>query len=290
MCTTTNLYLMIRVFQIAFLISLAFRAGGCNGTEGEPIWERVKITDLAPSDNVKHAGPQQLKTLNFNVYIFEMPAENVSTLVDVWPMVYAQPLRFNNIDAFSSNSFLAGFGQIRMWDKIADLLRSSDGIQVGTVSLLLPDGQSNDVAVGVLGKEKTVLYTSENGSMKRVKLGQGKLGLRIQAEKIPAFRGLCKVSVLPVFSPPRRRSIPLFSGREKSGEFLFTSAGFSLKMAPGDFVLIGPGKYDSEQETLGGLFFSKPQGSLFFNELERKGPELKPSVRLFLLVCIGINY
>ncbi|MGB2808242.1 MAG: hypothetical protein WBC22_10900 [Sedimentisphaerales bacterium] len=282
--------LMIRIIQIAVLGSLALWPAGCNSIGEEPIWEHVKITDLAPSDNNKQPDTQLLKTINFNLYIFEIPAEDIGTLDDVWPMVYDQPLRFNSFEAFGANLFLAGFGQIPMWGRIADLLRSADGIQAGTVSLLLPDGQSNDVAVAVLGQEQTVFYISNKGLTKRVKLGPGQLGLRIQAEKIPDSRGICKVSVLPVFSPLKRSSIRPLPGREKSGEFLFTSAGFILKMSPGDFVLVGPDEYDRGQTTLGSLFFSKPEGSLFFNELERKAPKLKPSVRLFLVVCTSINF
>ena len=282
---------MIRVFQIAVLSGLAFWLAGCNGSEKEkPIWEQVKITDLAPFDNSKQPGARLLKTINFNVYVFEIPAENISTLDDVWPMLYAQPLRFNDYDAFGANSFLAGFGQIPMWNRVAELLRAADGIQTNTISLLLPDGQTNDVAVAGLGQEQTVFYSSKSGSMEGATLGPGQLGLRIKAEKVAGSRGVCRMSAVPVFSPPRRSSIPLLAAREKSGEFRFTSAGFSLKMSPGDFVLLGPEKYDSGQVTLGSLFFSKPEGSLFFSELERKGPELKPAVRLFLLVCTGMNY
>ncbi len=282
---------MIRIFQIAVLSSLAFWLTGCNGSkQSEPIWEQVKITDLAPSPSGKQPGAQLLKTINFNVYIFEIPAENISTLDNVWPMLHTRPLRFNDYDAFGANSFLAGFGQIPMWNRVAELLRSANGIQAGTISLLLPDNRAQTIAVAGLGKEQTVFYTSNNGSMEGATLGPGQLGLRIKAEKIPGSRGVCKMSAVPVFSPPRRSSIPLLSALEKSGEFLFRPAGFSLKMSPGDFVLLGPEKYDSGQITLGSLFFSKPEGSLFFSELERKGPERKPSVRLFLLVCTGINY
>lgn len=282
---------MIRVFQIAVLSGLAFWLTGCNGTkQNEPIWEQVKITDLAPSPSGQQPGGQLLKTINFNVYIFEIPAENISTLDDVWPMLYTRPLRFNDYAAFGANSFLAGFGQVAMWNRVAELLRSADGIQAGTISLLLADGQAQTIAVAGLGKEQTIFYTTNNGSMEGATLGPGQLGLRIKAEKIPGSRGVCKMSAVPVFSPPRRSSIPLLSAREKSGELLFSPAGFSLKMSPGDFVLLGPEKYDSGQITLGSLFFSKPEGSLFFSELERKGPERKPSVRLFLLVCTGINY
>lgn len=281
---------MIRTFEIAFLSSLALVLTGCRSPAEEPIWESVKITDLASSNGVEQVNGQRLKTINFNVYIFEIPSDNIGTLQEIWPMVYSEPLQFNNFEAFSGNSFLAGFGQIPMWGRVADLLRSADAIQVGTVSLLLPDGQSNDVAVAVLKKEQAIFYFSEKRSMNKAKFEPGKFGLRIQAEKISGSRGVCAVSILPVFSPLKQSSLPLFSRREKPDDILFTATGFSLKMSPGDFVLVGPDKYNDSLTTLGGLFFSKPEGSLFFSELERKMPEQKPALRLFLLVCTGINY
>lgn len=263
---------------------------GCNGPDEVPIWEQVKITDLAPIDNTKQPGVQQLKTINFKVYIFEIPADEINIMDKIWPTLYTQPLRFNKPNAFSANSFLGGFGQIPMWNRIADLLRSVNGIQAGTVSLLIPDGQTNDVGIAALGREQKVSYTSDEGATEGAAPGPGQLGLRIKAERIPSSRGVCKVSLLPAFSRTRRRRIPLLESGGKSGELLFTSMGFSVNISPGDFVLLGPEKYDSEQITLGSLLFSKPEGSLFFNELERKMPELKPAVRLFLLVCTGINY
>ena len=280
---------MTRVFQILILSTLALWAAGCNSPEEEPIWERVKITDLAPIDNNNQGDGQRLKTTNFTVFVFEIPAEDISTLDEVWPMLYAQLLQFNDEYTFSANSFIAGFGKIPMWGKVADLLRSVDGIQTNTISLLLPDGQSQDVSVALLSKEQTIFYISKNGTMKGATLGPGKIGLRITAEKIARSRGVCKVSVMPIFSPPRRRLIPLLQAREQTSEFLFTSASFNLKMSPGDFVLLGPEKYDISLKTLDSLLFSKPEGNLFFNELERKAPELRPAIRLFLLACTSIN-
>ena len=121
-------------------------------------------------------------------------------------------------------------------------------------------------------------------------VGKGRFSLWIKAEKIPGSRGVCQMSAMPVFSPPRRSRIPLLTNREKSGELPFTSVGFSLRMGPGDFVLLGPVKYDSGLITLSSLLFSKPEGSLFFNPLERKVPERKSAIRLLLIGCTGINY
>jgi hypothetical protein len=280
---------MIRALYIIVFSGLALLPAGCNGNEEVPIWKQVKITDLAPIDKNTQPDSQRLKTINFNVYIFEIPADEIGTMDKVWPMLYTQPLRFNNRSAFSEGSFMVGFGQIPMWNSVANSLRSADGIQAGTVSLLIPDGQSNDFAIAALGREQTVFYISKEGTMEGAKFGRGRLGLRIQAEKIPGSRGVCKVSVLPVFSPLKGSGIPLLSAREQKGEFPFESMGFRLNISPGDFVLLGPEKYDSGQKTLSSLLFGKPEGSLFFNEIERKPPELREAVRLFLIVCTAIN-
>ena len=281
---------MIRVFQIVVLICLPFCLTGCGAPEeNEPIWQQLKIGDLAPSHGGKRPDGQLLKTINFNVYAFEIPAENISALDDIWQMLYTKPLQFNNYDAFVANSFLVGLGQVQMWNKIRDLLLAADGKGTRKVSLLLPDGQANDFPIARLDKEQTISYISASGSMEGVTVGPGMVALRLKAEKIPGSRGVCKMSAMPVFSPPIRSPIPELVYRAKAGKFPFASCGFGLKMSPGDLVVLGPEKYDSSQITLGSLFFSRPEGNLFFSRTGRKPPERKPAVRIFLLLCTGIN-
>jgi hypothetical protein len=281
---------MFRIFQIAVLSCLALWLTGCGGPEkNEPIWEQIKIGDLAPSYSGKQPDGQSLKTINFNVFAFEIPAENISALDDIWRMLYPQPLQYNNYNAFKANSFLVGSGHAQMWSKITDLLLAAGGKGAKRVSLLLPNGRANDLPIARLDNEQTVFYISTGGSMDGVSIGPGMVGLRIKAEKIPGSKGVCQVSALPVFSPPIRGAIPQLLYRAKASEFLFTSAGFGLKMSPGDLVVLGPEKYIDHQITLGSLFFSRPQGSLFFSRTERKPPERKPAVRIFLLLCTGIN-
>jgi len=268
---------MIRLLKImVFSCAVALLTGCSAPGKDEPIWQQVKIGDLAPSHNGKQPGGQLLKTANFTVYIFEIPAENTGSLDDIWPMLHTKPLRFNYYDAFANNSFLVAFGQLPMWNKVADLLQAAGGKRVKTVSLLLPDGQANDIPIATLGNEKTIFYISTEGPMEGVTIGPGGLTLRIKAEKIPGSRGVCNVDALPVFSPPISSPIPQLAAREKSREFPFACCHFGLKMGPGDFVFLGPQKYSSDQTTLAGLFFSRP------------GP--RPVVRMFLIVCSRINY
>jgi hypothetical protein len=268
---------MIRVFQIAVLSCSVLVLIGCSSPEKDrPIWEDTKIFDLVPSRREDYPAGGLLKTMNFDVYTFEIPAENIGLLGDVWEMLYTRHLRFNDYGAFVANFFLAGFGQVQMWDRVGDLLRSAGGKKVETVSFLIHDGQSSDLGVAGLDKEQTIWYFPAAASMEGVTIGPGRLGLRIKAEKIPGSRGVCSVNIHPVSLSQVRGSILQLKGREKSNEFSFTSVGFGLKMVPGDFVFLGPKEYISHRVTLGSLFFSIPGR--------------RPVVRTYLIFCTAIVY
>jgi len=269
---------MTRLFAITVLGCAALLLMGCNGSEKDvPIWQDIKITDLASPDSNQFSEPCSpvLKTINFDVYIFEIPAENVSALDDVWQMLYTKPLQFRNYDAFQTNSFSAGFGQVRMWYKVRDLLLSAGAEKLRMVSLMLPDGQSNRLFITSLDEEKTIFYSLAAGSMEGITIGPGTLTLRITAEKIPDSRGVCRMSAVPVFSPLIKSGTSQSPHSERGDDFFFTSAGFAARTSPGDFIFLGPKKYISNPIILAGLFFSRPQP--------------KPVIRTYLLICTAIN-
>jgi len=288
---------MNRLFQIAVLSCAALLLTGCSvSLKSEPIWQNIKIGDLAPSQSKERPEAQLLKTTNFEVFFFEMPAENISALDDVWPILYTKPLKFNDYKAFSANSFSVGFGQNQMWNKVADALRAADGKEVGTVSLLLSDGRADDITIAKLANPKTIFHIPTDGSTQGVTIGPGTVSLRIKAERIPGSRGVCNIKAQPTFSPPVSSTIPRLAARRKSHEFLFVSASFELKMGPGDFIFLGPRRYTSDQITLSSLFFSRaepslPAGTFLVASGEDKQkfrPYFGPVVRMFLIVCSRI--
>ncbi len=282
---------MTRGLHIAFVGCLGLSLVGCNKPEKtKPLWEQVKVGDIAPSRHGKRSMAQMLKTINFGVHIFEIPAEKIDALDEVWHTLYTGPLRFNNYDAFRANSFAIGFGRVQMWNRIQNMLHTANGQKIVTVSLLLSDGEDNDLVVRGLNKEQTVFYTTVNGSKEAATVGPGVIALRMKAEKIRGSRDVCTLIAYPAFLVPAESAIPQLSARAKRREFLFPCAAFGLKMGPGDFVVLGPKKYVSTQTTLGGLFFGKAEESLFFSATERKPPEPKPAVRIFMLLCTKINY
>jgi hypothetical protein len=290
--------LMIRPFQIAVFLVFVWLAGCNEAQEEEPIWERVKFGDLASSRS--EAGGQSdkpLKTIDFNVYVFEIPAGSISVLEDIREMLYPGPLRFRDYDAFRANSFSVGFGQKLSARRVVELLESVGGRRVQVVSLLLPDGQFSDVVIAGLPGEQTIFYTATGGGMKGASVGPGRLVLRIRAGNIPSLTGLCSVKVEPAFVSAVRRSVPrLGEGRERD-EFLFGSTSFRLKMAAGDFFFLGPEAEVDGRMALAGHFFSRGAPSsvgrmLLIPPSEEGGkpqPYYGPVVRVYMVLCTGVN-
>lgn len=250
---------------------------GCNGPkQDEPIWEHVKITDLAPPQGNQQGIGLLLNSMNFNIYIFEMPAENIDKLHGIRQMLDTEPIRFNNYDAFTANSFFAGFGQVRLWGKIDEVLQGAGAKKIDKVTLLLFDGQADDLTVAQLYEQQTVFYISKRGAMEGASIGPGTVALRMRAQRIPGSRGTCRISVKPVFLSPKTAFAGRLDVSEDSRNFFFRSCGFGVRMRRGDLVFLGPNKYTSDQLTLDSLFFTSAKA--------------KPMVRIFLLVCTSINY
>ncbi len=263
---------------------------GCDTLEqNKPVWNEVSFGDLTAANNYSIPRPQLLNTINFDVHIFEIPSGNVGKLNTVWNSLHTSPIRFNNYRAFNGNSFIARFGQALLLDKIEELLVSAGGQRALKISLLMSANRPNDITITGLDKQQSVHYISAEGTKETAAVGPGMLVLRIKAVKVTGSEGVCIFVAQPVFTQPVMSSIPALAERAKLHEFIFGSAAFGLKISPGDFVILGPQKYDSSRSTLGGLFFSKPEGTLFFTNTEHKVPEHKPSVRVLLLVCTGVG-
>lgn len=277
---------MIRVLEIAALGWASLILAGCNEPASKAMWDNVKIGDLAPAK--PGPGDQQIKTANIDVHIYEVPAENVGKLEDVWESLYTRAIRFYSYQAFAGNLFRVGFGKRFGWSGTEDLLRAAGGKRMAKIALLLPDGQPQDITVTGLGRPEELSYIDRDLSREKAVIGPGVISLRVTAQKLAGERGVCEVIGYPVFSMPMRSPIEPLAERAKRQEVKFTGAGFGLKMSPDDFVVLGPQKYLSERVTLPGLFFSNLDGTVFLSK--GRPPERKISVRVFVLICTGINY
>ncbi len=264
---------MNRLLLTVLLSSLAVLLAGC--AQEPPIWETVKITDLVPPARTRSPDGPLLKKVDFKVYIFDIPAEKAGALNDIWPMLSTKPLAFNNDKAFAANLFSAGFGRVPDWGGIARLLRAADAKQAMTITMMLPVGLANDLTIAEFPQEQTIFYTTADGSAEGLTASTGALVLRINADPVPAARGLCRVKAMPLYTPLIRTAVRQLAEKAREGEVPFDCAAFELKMGPDDFIFLGPKKFINNRITLGGLFFKRPG---------------KPVLRTYLIVCTNVNY
>jgi hypothetical protein len=281
---------MFRNAQIVILVFGAFCFGGCEAQdESELIWEHIKIGDLAPSSSSKgFVNKATSKVINFDAYVIEIPAENIDKLNRVWRMLVIDQLIFNDYDAFIANSFKAGLGRMDAWRNVDGVLKMLGSRKVLTISIALADGQSENLNVVGLGHKKTISFISSGVSLNTAVIGPGVMALRIKAAGISGVSDVCKFVAYPVFIVPLKTPIPELANRTREREFAFSSTAFGLKMNVGDFVLLGPTGYSDDNSTLKGLFFCKPEGSLFPAGINGEISKIKPAVRLFVLICTGI--
>jgi hypothetical protein len=280
---------MIRTFQIAVLCFLGFCLFGCeNPDENSPLWKDTSINELAPKNPNNTPNEILLKTINFDLHTFEIPANNIRELDEIRRTLDTRSLQFINHLAFSANSFSVYFGQNQTWNTVYDLLLIAGAQTVTRMALMLPSGETENIIIKEIYQPQIVYYTSSQDFREGVHIDPGVLALRIKVENPPILNGTCNMTACPVYTLLTGNTIPELDTRLKLRDFTFDAAAFRLNMKPGDFIFLAPEKYIIDQSTLCGLFFSNPQGRLFFNE--NKIPERKPAVRVYLLACVGVNY
>src|SRR4030042_3533204 len=96
---------MIRAFHVAVLICLSLGLVGCPAPEEESLWNDTKIDDLAPEYGNGDRQNRQLQTINFDLHIYEIPADNMNEINEIRRKLDTRPLRFNSRLAFSANAF-----------------------------------------------------------------------------------------------------------------------------------------------------------------------------------------
>ena len=284
---------MIRTLYIAAVCCLFLMQAGCKEPKQEPVWDDVKIGDLAGHDPNESPEANLLRTIDINVLVYEIPAENIDKLTKISNQLFVRPLRLTNYPAFSDNSFFVRFGPGDSPDDLLSetlsKLRAAGGQKATNVSIMLSSGQSETFIITGIDGPRTVYFIGQSGEKEGARIGPGIIGLRIRTDKIEGVSGVCKVVVYPVFSPLIQSAVPKLDERAKLREFQFNAAAFGLNMSPGDFVLFGPEEFLGDRATLGFLLFSNPRGSMFLSEGENKLPELKPAVRVYLFVCTRIS-
>jgi len=281
-----------RLRYIALVTGLLLGAAGCDtppAADSVPIWEQVKIGQLGPPSPDPSRRAKLIGTVSFDVYAFDLPADNIDKLDPVWQVLSAKPIRTNSYTAFAENGFRVRYARLRVWKEVQAMLAKAGARGAGTTSLTLSEEMPADLPIADLSQGRPISFVGTDLSKQIANVGTGVLVLRLRAEPVPGARGVRKMIAYPVHTLPVSLAIPELDSAARQREFYFGAAAFASQMSPGDFVMLAPNTYTGERQSLGGLFFNKPVGTLFLDTEQNRPPERKPTVRVFVLICTRMS-
>lgn len=280
---------VLRTIAAVILLSLALSGCGPTPEPAVPIWEQVKIGQIAPDSPDPSRQARFLATVNLDVYILDLPAENIDRLDDLWQSLSAKPIQTNSYNAFAGNSFRVRLGHAAMWEEIRRQLATAGAQDAGTISLVVGNDEPGDLPVANVAPDSAIWFVGTNLARHTVQVGRGLLVLRLREQVIPGARGVRKIIAYPVYTLPMTSAVPELRTQAARREFYFDSAAFAAQMAPGDLLVLAPDSYSGETLSLGGRFFNRPEPVLFFDPETKEPPKRHPAVRVFVLVCTRIN-
>ena len=129
---------------------------------------------------------------------------------------------------------------------------------------------------------------------------------RVPTQTVTQLKRLSQVNLLRFYRMVNRNCFvtqardkyiyPQSSRYAKAAEFEFSSVGFNLKMAPGDFLLLGPAEHTGQGVGLADYFFTRqtPSRRPFLVRSSDDSDAWRlysgPVVRICLFICTTINY
>jgi len=279
--------IMLARWCIAVLACIPLLSGCTRQEKEPPIWEKVKIGDLAPKgQDQAHAG---LNTTNLDIHVFQVPAGRVRDLRGLWDALNTKPFRYRNHQAFRSNAFRVAKGSLQQWDWIVGSLNGAGASRGSTVSMLLSGDGEDDVTVSPLGRSHKVTFMDKDGQSQQVAIGPGRLVFRLKTEKVASAPQTRQLVAYPVFTVSAGGTVPKLAAMAKAKEVAFVTAAFSTPIRQGDILVLGPEDYYGDTSTLGGLFFCDPQGTLQIDSTAPRPVQLRRTVRVYVMVCTQLS-
>ena len=257
---------------ILFILSIL--AAGCSANRRpQASTEGVKMSDLAPIDNMRDPGIDLLESVNVEVAVFEVPAGNISMLEDVWESLAYGPVRYKKPGDFDLNGFRAAFGRGVMINDLLDAIKVAGGEKTRKISMVILKGSSEKAVLRNLVYKRDVFYTLE-GAVEDVSLGPGVFLLAVKADRLSWRRGLCSISVTPACCGRAVSLKSVLRNKPEADCFEFSNLTAEWTASPGDFVLLGSHGYIDNDVTVSGMLFSRPHPF--------------PVSKLYLISCSGI--
>ena len=263
---------------------------GCKSSKSEPpFWEQIKLKDLAPPPSDSSVLAQRLRGMTIDIYQYEVPLDKFNQINALWNPLNQQALRFKNQSSFTGNGFRIGRGSLQQWDWIIGMLDRAQAQKVQVISMLLTEEYDQDVMIRPIPGRQAVSFLDPENKSQSLVIGAGYLTFHVKAEKPPSSPYPTHITGYPLFSVPTTTSIEPLARRANDRQIAFQGTAFTARMMPGEILVLGPDEFYGDESTLGGLFFRNPAGRRFGPSEEYLTPEIKPTVRVFVIMCTQVQ-
>jgi hypothetical protein len=283
---------ILTVFLLSFLC-------GCQNNQNQPTelvapGDIIKLSDIQPTHKIQTPTEMVIK-----MFTYELPAENIQYLDEIYDEISESHLRYPDLDLFKENGFEAGFATEPVWPIISDALYRASAQNVLTSNLLFLDSATNRIPAAETYNKQSFYLHKRRGEPELVKLPTGQLLFEVKARALPDGGGYGLVQIEAMHQKNILPTLTNIPGYENAGKTIFNQISFKLNMTVGEFVVLGPSLDESDRVTLADLFF-KRTGDIFVPiETEIDSDKIMtpkyriekniPLIRLYVFACVGIK-
>jgi len=260
------------------LFIAVFLVAGCHepeaGMEGPPI-DGIRITDLAP--RVKKQTP--VRTV-FRVFTFEVPAEEMQSLGELFESMSKRQIRYADRAVFDGNGFRAGFGSQSEWGSFSAAIQAVASRTTNTRNVVAYELEGDELMTATLKFTEQVAWIGPRDAIVRNMFTFGRFSWMIKARRTGGIRGLAEVTIVPAYKLGTQDTFSQVDHFEDRSPF--ASCALDVRMSPGDYLLLGSTGEPTGGDGLGigPLTLTR----LLFYSVDRPG-----SLKVYLILCVGVE-
>ena len=272
-----------------FLVSaLAAALGGCKPDPGKsvPRWpvHPPGTTVAKPSPTAVangHKGPPEgfILMVRVTIVTIEVPVGTVSGSERLWSYLNEELLDPRRLATLGRNGLRIGAGRRSSWPDVLRLLTKMTGRAMKQSGLMLPPGSIMPCVVKQHQPIQTIFTFRDDGTCSGADYPPGENLLTFACTFDPDQPKNIMLTGIPQIRSQHNqpRVVQRAGGAtiiEKPTIFTFDELTFQLKLAGGDFVVIGPGAQAARRDSVAHHFLIKKRGGIQYETILALVPEV----------------
>ncbi|AQT70163.1 hypothetical protein STSP2_03368 [Anaerohalosphaera lusitana] len=264
---------------LAILVCAAGLVSGCGDARQKTV-SNGKLLEGVTLDAIKPSAPAvpDTKQHHFAVHIIELPAENFPALTTAYDSLTKGRLKHTNENIFNSNGFAVHRADIKQWSQAAQILENAHARSRISRNIILPEQDGHDIRIASSRRPQRVSYVDLTASSVRKTLDPGEIAWRMHARGTDQ-RGQALVSMEAVFKHFDSAKLRTPGKDPKEDDLVFKFSKFRTLINEGEFILLGPARYEAEARNLANMFFTTHADFIVPAEDSEKNPQDGPIIK-----------